>query len=73
MKKFTALANMMTPVVLPYGTSVSFHAVYDANNDEHRKWAEATPSMSINMNVKPDVAEQMEPGQYIVTFEKVEN
>lgn len=72
MKQFTALVYMAPPVATPYGSLVTMSARYDANNDEHRKWAEATPSASITMNVKSDLHEELEPGEYVVTFTKRE-
>jgi hypothetical protein len=72
MKKFTALLSLMPPVRTGYGTTLSMHAVYDAENPEHQKWAAATPSASVTMNVTNDFGDQVEPGKYIVTFEKVE-
>lgn len=71
MKQFTALVRMGAPVATPYGSLVSMGAVYDAS-EEHRKWASATPSMQVNMNVRSDLHEEFEPGEYIVTFTKVE-
>lgn len=73
MKKFTALLSMMTPVRTAYGTVLSFHAVYDAENPEHQKWAVATPSASLTMNVTDEFGDQAEPGRYLVTFEKIED
>lgn len=73
MKKFTALLSLMNPVRTGYGTTLSFHAVYDAQNPEHQKWAEATPAASLTMNVTNEFGDGVEPGRYIVTFEKVED
>lgn len=72
MKEFTALVYMAPPVATPYGSLVSMSARYDPTSDEHRKWAEATPAASITMNVKASFHEEMEPGEYIVTFTKRE-
>ena len=73
MKKFTALMTMYSPVRTGYGTTLNFNAVYDANSDEHQKWAKATPSASFTMNVTDEFGDQVEPGRYVVTFEKVED
>lgn len=72
MKKFTALMTMSNPVRTAYGTVLSFFAIYDANNDEHRKWAVATPSANFTMNVADEFGDTVEAGRYIVTFEKVD-
>lgn len=71
MKKFTALLRMPKPVQTSYGAHVTLGAVYDPNNSEHQKWAQATPSMQVNANMIPEFAENLEPGQYLVTFERV--
>lgn len=71
MKKFTALVNMSPIVRTAYGAIASFYAQYDTS-DEHRKWAQATPAANFTLNVSNEFADDMEPGQYIVTFEKVE-
>jgi len=73
MKQFTALVYMAPPVATTYGSLVSMSARYDSTSDEHRKWAEATPAMAINMNVKADLHDEFEPGEYIVTFTKRED
>lgn len=73
MKKFTALMTLFTPVHTAYGTTLSFSAVYDAENKEHRKWAAASPSANLTMNVTDEFGDQVEPGKYVVTFEKVED
>lgn len=73
MKQFTALVVMAPPVATPYGSLVSMSARYDSTSDKHRKWAEATPAASINMNVKSSLHDEMEPGEYIVTFTRRED
>ena len=73
MKRFTALLSVMPPVRTAYGTTLSAHAVYDAENKEHQKWAQATPSASLTMNVTNEFGDEVEPGRYVVTFEKVED
>lgn len=73
MKRFTALLSLMPVVRTSYGTTVSAHAVYDPDNDEHRKWAQATPAASLTMNVTNEFGDEIEPGRYVVTFEKVED
>lgn len=73
MKRFTALLSLMAPVRTNYGTTLSFHAVYDPENPEHRKWAQATPAANLTMNVTDEFGDEVEPGRYIVTFEKVED
>lgn len=74
MKEFTALCTMMPPLDTPNGSKyVSFYAIYDSESDEHRKFAEATPSLSLQMNVKESFGKDLEPGKYILTFKKVED
>lgn len=73
MKKFTALMSLYTPVRTAYGATLSLNAVYDADNPEHQKWAAATPAASFTLNVTDEFADQVEPGRYVVTFEKVED
>ncbi len=73
MKRFTALLSVMPVVRTAYGSTLSAHAVYDDKNPEHRKWAQATPSASLTMNVTNEFGDDVEPGRYVVTFEKVED
>lgn len=74
MKKFTALLTSYRPVYLNSAqAAINFNAVYDATSDEHRKWAQATPSAYMNLNVTSEFADNFEPGKYVVTFEKVED
>lgn len=71
MKKFTALLFFSAPVRTTYGTTLNANAQY-GEDPEHRKWAAATPAASLIMNVTNEFGDDFEPGQYIVTFEKVE-
>lgn len=73
MKRFTALMTLFNPVRTSYGTTLSFNAVYDSDNPEHRQWAEATPAANFTMNVTNEFGDKVEPGRYVVTFEKVED
>lgn len=72
MKKFTALMTLYQPVRTAYGATLNLNAVYDAENPEHQKWADSTPSASFTLNVTNEFGDQVEPGRYVVTFEKVE-
>lgn len=73
MKKFTALLSVMPIVRTNYGSTLSAHAVYDPENPEHQKWAQATPAANLTMNVTDEFADGVEPGRYLVTFEKIED
>lgn len=73
MKKFTALLTFPTPVRTNYGTTLQANAVYDPDNSEHQKWAQATPAANLTMNVTDEFGDDFEPGRYVVTFEKVED
>ena len=73
MKKFTALLSFASPIRTNYGTNLSAHAVYSADNPEHQKWAQATPAATLTMNVTNEFGDDFEPGQYLVTFEKIDS
>lgn len=48
---------------------LAFYADY--SDGRNKEWAVATPSLSIDMTVKPEVAERLTAGQaYTLTFEE---
>lgn len=70
--KVTAKAQLNTKGDGTQAATLSFGPDYqDGRNAE---WAAATPSLSINMTVKGDVADFFEQGgKYTVTFERTED
>ena len=75
MSKITAVAVLQTKVTTESGsgsnTVLQFAADYkDARNKE---WAYYTPSLNLQMTVRPEVADQFDlQGHYLLSFEKQE-
>ena len=68
MPKITAVARCQKLGTTDYGTTVSFYPDYQG--EENKEWANATPSLSVQMVVRNDVAEKFEQGgSYMITFE----
>jgi hypothetical protein len=73
METVRAKLSCTSAVKGPYGTQVSFWALY-SNNPEDNSFAQATPSAQLNMMVNnPSAEEFFEPGKtYFLDFKKVE-
>jgi hypothetical protein len=69
----TAVAKLYqkTPSSDASYVQLNFQAAYD--DERNRAWSKYTPSLSVGMNVLPEVAEQFElNANYVLTFEKQE-
>lgn len=56
------------------GDQVHLRFEPDYSDGRNAEWAKYTPSLSLSMNVKGDVAERFEPGgKYTLTFEPSED
>lgn len=71
MAKVTAVAKVQKFQRGEESTQVNFYPAYD--NPENKTWSQFTPSLSIQMLVKNEVADQFEQNEeYLITFEKKE-
>lgn len=72
MTRITAKVKCTSKQDIVDQVALRFEADYaDGRNAE---WARFTPSLTVSMNVKGDVAEQFEPGgKYTLTFEPSED
>ena len=73
MSKRSVTAKVRVHTVTPCGidqTSIGLSAHYrDGDNEINQEWAKYTPSLSLTMTVKPEVAEVFPVGQaFLLTF-----
>lgn len=71
MSNITAVATLYSKTLSPDGNYTSLSFTADYKDERNKEWSKWTPSLSLNMNVKNEVAEQFElRGNYLLTFEK---
>lgn len=69
--KVTAKVKLNTKYESNEAFVIGFMADYD--DDRNKEWAKYTPSISISMTVKPEVAEKFNVGDaFTLTFDKEE-
>lgn len=72
--KVTAKAQVNSKGDTTPGSPVTLSFGPDYQDGRNAEWASATPSLSISMTVKGDVADFFEQGgKYTVTFERTED
>jgi hypothetical protein len=72
MGKVTAKVKLSSKGDGPGAVPLVFYADYAEGRN--KEWAAATPTLSLNMTVKPEVAELFEVGKpYTLTFEASED
>jgi len=67
----TAVATLYSKVPSADESYTQLNFTADYNDARNKMWSKYTPSLSLSMNVLPEVADNFElRGNYILTFEK---
>jgi hypothetical protein len=75
MSKITAVAVLQTKVTTESasGATTTLQFSADYQDERNKQWAAYTPSLNLQMSVRPDVADLFDlQGRYLLSFEKQE-